>query len=215
MSALLNSLLEDEEEKKSPQSLLETAPKSVIEKPPIKEKTRSRSVLNSLLDDEKEDVAASKVNREVIKNSAVQEAALRFVKERLGMTELSVEDAMDEFVEHFREFNVNELTAAGDYRYVTAAAADATKRGDEKAARRLSDYRLLYQTFNEMPSFSDGFWKATGDYAEGILKAPSTYIGLALPGVGKAGGVGATQALNVGVNKTLAQKNHTEKSRKG
>ena len=75
MSALLNSLLEDEEEKKAPQNLLETAPKSVIEKPPIKEKTRSRSVLNSLLDDEKEDVAASKVNREVIKNSAEQEVA--------------------------------------------------------------------------------------------------------------------------------------------
>ena len=38
--------------------------------------------------------------------------------------------------------------------------------------------------------------KATGDYAEGILKAPSTYVGLVLPGAGKAGGIAATQAAS-------------------
>ena len=161
--------------------------------------------IDRLMSIKKEDVAAAKTNKNIVTNSAVQEAAMRFAKERLGMTEISAADAMDEFVEHFREFNVNELTAAGDYRYVSAAAADATKRGDDKAAQRLSDYRLLYQTFSEMPSFSDGFWKATGDYAEGILKAPSTYVGLALPGVGKAGGVAATQAAKQAVNRTLAQ----------
>src|SRR5210317_200993 len=151
------------------------------------------------------DVTASKIQKNTMTNSAVQQAALRFVKDRFGMTDINTQDAMDEFIEHFREFNVNELTAAGDYRYVSAAAADATKRGDEKAAQRLSDYRLLYQTFSEMPSFSDGFWKATGDYAEGILKAPSTYVGLALPGAGKAGGIAATQAAKQAVNRTLAQ----------
>lgn len=198
---VLDQLLEDEDVKTvaKPTSVLETR-KAI----PTTE-AKKVGVLDQLLEDEQEEVAAVKVNKNIITNSSVQEAALRFAKDRLGMTDISVEDAMDEFVEHFRSFNINELTTAGDYRYVSAAAADATKRDDEKAAQRLSDYRLLYQTFSEMPSFSDGFWKATGDYAEGILKAPSTYVGLALPGAGKAGGVAAVQAAKAAVNRTLAQ----------
>lgn len=197
---VLDQLLDEEDQQPvvKPTPMLETQQAIPTEAP------KKVGVLDQLLEEENEDVAAAKTNKNIVTNSAVQEAAMRFVKERLGMTEISAADAMDEFVEHFREFNVNELTAAGDYRYVSAAAADATKRGDEKAAQRLSDYRLLYQTFSEMPSFSDGFWKATGDYAEGILKAPSTYIGLALPGAGKAGGVAATQAAKQAVNRTLA-----------
>jgi len=198
---VLDQLLDEEDLQPvaKPSPVLETQQAIPTEAP------KKVGVLDQLLEEENEDVAAAKTNKNIVTNSAVQEAAMRFVKERLGMTEISAADAMDEFVEHFREFNVNELTAAGDYRYVSAAAADATKRGDEKAAQRLSDYRLLYQTFSEMPSFSDGFWKATGDYAEGILKAPSTYVGLVLPGAGKASGVAATQAAKQAVNRTLAQ----------
>ena len=195
--AVLN---DDEEEKVVPETV---APELPLEKPePV---LSGIDLLRQNLNSQEEDVSAAKVQKEIVTNSAVQEAALRFAKDRHGMTDISVEDAMDEFVEHFREFNVNELTAAGDYRYVSAAAADATERSDEDAARRLSDYRLLYQTFSEMPSYSDGFWKATGDYAEGILKAPSTYVGLVLPGAGKAGGIAATQAAKQAVNRTLAQ----------
>lgn len=198
----LLSLKKDEEEQLQTSTVLDTE-KAIPTAPSVLQP--EGDAIDRLMSIKKEDVAAAKTNKNIVTNSAVQEAAMRFAKERLGMTEISAADAMDEFVEHFREFNVNELTAAGDYRYVSAAAADATKRGDEKAAQRLSDYRLLYQTFSEMPSFSDGFWKATGDYAEGILKAPSTYVGLALPGAGKAGGVAATQAAKQAVNRTLAQ----------
>lgn len=201
LSMLKQSVLSDKEEDKVvPEA---AAPELPLEKPvaPLS----GLDLLRKGVMDEQEDVSAAKVQKEIVTNSAVQEAALRFAKDRYGMTDISVEDAMDEFIEHFREFNVNELTAAGDYRYVSAAAADATERRDEDAARRLSDYRLLYQTFSEMPSYSDGFWKATGDYAEGILKAPSTYVGLVLPGAGKAGGIAATQAAKQAVNRTLAQ----------
>lgn len=201
LSMLKQSVLnDDEEEKVVPEA---AAPELPLEKPDAP--LSGLDLLRRGVMDDAEDVSAAKVQKEIVTNSAVQEAALRFAKDRHGMTDISVEDAMDEFVEHFREFNVNELTAAGDYRYVSAAAADATERGDEGAARRLSDYRLLYQTFSEMPSYSDGFWKATGDYAEGILKAPSTYVGLVLPGAGKAGGIAATQAAKQAVNRTLAQ----------
>lgn len=201
LSMLKQSVLnDDEEEKVVPEA---AAPELPLEKPDAP--LSGLDLLRRGVMDDAEDVSAAKVQKEIVTNSAVQEAALRFAKDRHGMTDISVEDAMDEFVEHFREFNVNELTAAGDYRYVSAAAADATERSDEDAARRLSDYRLLYQTFSEMPSYSDGFWKATGDYAEGILKAPSTYVGLVLPGAGKAGGIAATQAAKQAVNRTLAQ----------
>lgn len=201
LSMLKQSVLnDDEEEKVVPEA---AAPELPLEKPDAP--LSGLDLLRKGVMDDAEDVSAAKVQKEIVTNSAVQEAALRFAKDRHGMTDISVEDAMDEFVEHFREFNVNELTAAGDYRYVSAAAADATERSDEGAARRLSDYRLLYQTFSEMPSYSDGFWKATGDYAEGILKAPSTYVGLVLPGAGKAGGIAATQAAKQAVNRTLAQ----------
>jgi len=161
---------------------------------------------------DREEILTAQANKKIQTNSAVQEAALRFAKDHLGLKDISTEDAMDEFMEHFREFNVNELVAAGDYNYVSGLAADATgktnlsKKARERAAQRLSDYRLLYQTFSEMPAFADGdWWKATGDYAEGILKAPSTYIGMLLPGIGKGSGIAATQAAKIGVQRTLSQ----------
>ena len=109
--AVLN---DDEEEKVVPETV---APELPLEKPePV---LSGIDLLRQNLNSQEEDVSAAKVQKEIVTNSAVQEAALRFAKDRHGMTDISVEDAMDEFVEHFREFNVNELTAAGDYRYVS------------------------------------------------------------------------------------------------
>ena len=149
-------------------------------------------------------------NRETIENNtAVRGAAQRFVRDRLGITDMSEEDAMEEFVEHFRKFNVNEMTAAGDFNYVSGIAADATgetnldtKRRDE-AKQRLSDYQLLYTAFQDLPSFHGGGWETFFDYAEGIMKAPSTYIGLALPGAGKAGGIAANTAAKAATQSVL------------
>jgi hypothetical protein len=149
-------------------------------------------------------------NRETIENNtAVRGAAQRFVRDRLGITDMSDEEAMEEFVEHFRKFNVNEMTAAGDFNYVSGIAADATgktnldtKRRDE-AKQRLSDYQLLYTTFQDLPSFHGGGWETFFDYAEGIMKAPSTYIGLALPGAGKAGGIAANTAAKAATQSVL------------
>lgn len=141
------------------------------------------------------------------RNSAVFESAKRFLADRHNMTNVKDEDVIDEFIEHFRSFDVNEMTTAGDYGYVSAAAADATKRDDEKAKMRLADYRLLYQTFREMPHFYEegGAENAFGDYVEGLLKAPSTYLGLLLPGYGKAAGVASSQAAKAAVAGTLRQ----------
>lgn len=201
LSLLRQSTLKDDEEEK------QIVEQPVIEQQkPVSDKTASGLELLRQSSVEQDDETTTTLAQQNIEgNSAIREAAMRFARDRLGIYDVSEDDAMEEFVEHFRAFNVNELTAANDYRYVSAAASDATKRGDDKAAQRLSDYRLLHQTFAEMPAFSDNWLTATGDYAEGILTAPSTYVGLLLPGAGKAGGVAAQQAAKLAVQQTLKQ----------
>ena len=80
------------------------------------------------VEEELDEATAITAQKNIEGNSAVREAALRFVRDRLGMTEITNSDeAMAEYMEHFREFNVNELVAGGDYRYVSGIVADATK----------------------------------------------------------------------------------------
>lgn len=158
--------------------------------------------------EQKSDLENSVKSYETIKkNPAVFEAAKRFLAERHGMTKVKDEDVVDEFISHFRSFDVNEMTTAGDYNYVSAAAADAIKRKDDKAKMRLADYRLLYQSFREMPAFYEegGASGAFGDYLEGLITAPSTYLGLLLPGIGKGAGVATSQAAKAAVAGTLKQ----------
>ena len=81
------------------------------------------------------------------------EIAKRFAKDRNGITEdLSDEQAIDNFLEHFRSFNVNEYTTGGDWNYVSAASADSTanKQCSVKAKQKLDDYAYLYQKFHRM-----------------------------------------------------------------
>ena len=46
---------------------------------------------------------------------------------------------------------------------------------------------------------------AIGDVLEGIIQAPSTWIGMLLPVAGKAGAMGSAQAAKFGVTKLLQQ----------
>ena len=205
---MLDLLRKEEEEENKKKSVLKPEATPVLQPEPQPSDTGGGMLrlIRKEIAEEDDEVVATTAQRNIDNNTAVQEAAVRFVHERLGMTNITdPEEAMEEYMEHFRSFNVNELTAGGDYRYVSAAAADAKKKKDKKAARRLSDYRLLYQTFNEMPAFSDDVFTATGDYLEGLVTAPSTYVGLLLPGAGKASGFAATQIARAGVNKTLMQ----------
>jgi hypothetical protein len=134
----------------------------------------------------------------------LRRAAVRFAKAHLGYDNPSAEKAISETIEHFREFNVNELVSAGDWNYVSGLKADASDTGDyynPKAAEALEDYRQLYQAFEALPSFGEGSAPdAFIDYAAGILQAPSTYAGILLPGAGKAAGVAAqaTSKLLIG-----------------
>lgn len=195
--------LEDLFNFKKPDSDLSAQTESVLQ--PQVETTLLEDVSRKLNERQLVDPLAVSTYNDARKNTAVQEAAMRFLKSRKGMSNIKSYDALDEVIEHFRSFNVNEMTAAGDFNYVSAAASDATKRKDEKAQQRLADYRLLYQVYSQLPSFFDegGAPNAFDDYLQGLLTAPSTYVGLLLPGVGKGGGVAATQAAKAGVNATL------------
>ena len=158
---------------------------------------------------EENDFDVARTRNSIEANPALRNAAKRFVKDRLGIEDSNEEDAIEQFVEHFRKFNVNEMTAAGDFNYVSGLAADATGKTDldqkrrDIAKQRLADYRLLYTSFQDLPSFHGGGWETFGDYAEGIMTAPSTYVGLLLPGAGKAGGVAATQAAKAATQSVL------------
>ena len=134
----------------------------------------------------------------------LRRAAVRFAKAHLGYDNPSAEKAINETIEHFREFNVNELTAAGDWNYVSGLQTDANARDDNQspaARQNLTDYKDLYEAFDALPNFGEG--SAPGaflDYTAGLLQAPSTYAGVLLPGAGKAAGVAAqaTSKLLIG-----------------
>jgi hypothetical protein len=128
-----------------------------------------------------------------------KERAVRFAKDRLGFTEISPEDAIEEVVEHFRSFKVNEFTSGMDYNYTSAAAADAEK--NPRAKQRFEDYRDLYLSFESLPSAFDegGAPNAFTDYLEGIATAPSTYVSI-LPGIFTAGA--GTAAVKAGAGAT-------------
>jgi len=123
-------------------------------------------------------------------------AAMRFAKNRLGYDKVTEEDAIDETIEHFRQFKVNELTAGKDWNYTSALVTDGKR--DE-----INDYKSLYRATESLEDFSGGVLNTLGDYAGGIMTAPSTLAGLLLPGGGKLAGVAAQQIAKLGVGRAL------------
>jgi hypothetical protein len=132
-------------------------------------------------------------------NTQLREAARRFAINHLDYKpdEIDDDEAIDEAIEHFRALDTNELTAITDYGTLTALKTDNKQQ-------ELSDYKNLYQAYRAMPYFGEGsaafssagnFAAAVGDYAYGIGTAPSTLLGLLIPGGGKVAGQ-ATVAAN-------------------
>ena len=124
-------------------------------------------------------------------------AAMRFAKNRLGYENISEDEAIDETIEHFRQFKVNELTAGKDWNYTSALATDGKRQ-------EINDYKSLYRATEAMEDFGGGILTTLGDYAGGIFTAPSTALGLLLPGGGKLAGVAAQQTAKLGVGRAIA-----------
>ena len=124
-------------------------------------------------------------------------AAMRFAKNRLGYDKITEEDAVDEVIEHFREFKVNELVAGKDWGYISAAVTD--NKRDE-----INDYKSLYRATESLENFSGGVATTLADYGWGVATAPSTLVGLLLPGGGKLSGVAAQQLSKVAIGKAIS-----------
>jgi len=124
-------------------------------------------------------------------------AAMRFARNRLGYDNISEDEAIDETIEHFRQFKVNELTAGKDWNYTSGLATD-------KKRQEINDYKSLYRATEAMEDFGGGVLTTLGDYAGGIFTAPSTALGLLLPGGGKLAGVAAQQTAKLGVGRAIA-----------
>ena len=98
----------------------------------------------------------------------------------------------DQFMEHFRFQNVNEITAIKDLLH----AQNADQEGKDRMARLMSTYDKMDSEFG---------MKALGDYAAGIFSAPSTYAGLFSFGSAKAGSLAAQQGIKWSIREALKQ----------
>lgn len=134
------------------------------------------------------------VNREsLLKDSEFLEDARTFLKERNNMTGyLSPQETLDEFQEHMRFHDTNEVTTLRDLTY----AQDADQEGKLRFANLIDAWDKLDGELSV---------KSAIDYGESILTAPSTYIGIATGGSGKAASVGATQAGKIALRSILAK----------
>lgn len=121
----------------------------------------------------------------------IKDAGL-FLRERDGIEEpLSAQDTYDKFMEHMRYQNVNEVTALRDLEY----AQNSDLEGKQRFARLIDVYDKADTSFGGKMMF---------DYMQGIATAPSTYLGLATGGFGKAASVAGTQAAKVGLRTVLS-----------
>lgn len=187
----LNTLSEEEEDKNS-----------IVEDPFEYLNELDENQIESVVEDD--DIVLDEIRQNVTtydamkENQGLREAALRFSNNYLGDKDVTEDEAVDEVIEHLRMFDVNELVAAGDMNYVT----NLKLKGKEE---ELNDYRMLYTAFRSLPRFyqEGNAPNAINDYFEGIVKAPSTWVGLLLPAGGKIAGQTAIQTAKLAMNKLL------------
>ena len=132
------------------------------------------------------------LNREVLTQDAdFMNDAMSFLEKRTGKADFENEDEVfDEFMEHMRFHNTNEITAVRDLMY-------AQEADDEDKA----EFGRLLSTFDRMEG--EDFFDAAGDYIQAGLTSPSTWLGLVTGGAGKMTGVAAQQAAKTGVRAVL------------
>ena len=99
---------------------------------------------------------------------------------------------IDEYVEHMRAHDVNEATVLQDVYF----ARDENAREKDKAA-----YGKLMLLWDTVEGAGTGKLKATGDYLEGMVTAPSNLLAVGTGGFTKLGTAVATQALRLKARK--------------
>ena len=129
----------------------------------------------------------------LIKDEQFLDDATAFLIDRGGYDAedlMSAENVYENYMEHFRFQNVNEVTAVNDLLY----AQNADEESKERFAR-------LMDTYDKMDS--DLGFAAAGDYVAGVLSAPSTYAGIFTGGGAKVGALAAQQGVKLGIREIL------------
>ena len=117
--------------------------------------------------------------------------AVTFLEKRGGLSgKMTREDVYDNFMEHMRYHDVNEVTTIRDLEY----AQNADLEGKQGFARLIDAYDKVNDTDTG---------RMLGDYAMGLATAPSTYIGLLSGMTGKAAAVAGTQAAKLSIRNAL------------
>tara|TARA_R100000995_G_scaffold32230_1_gene14484 strand:- start:133 stop:3477 length:3345 start_codon:yes stop_codon:yes gene_type:complete len=118
--------------------------------------------------------------------------AVTFLENRGGLSgKMTREEVYENFMEHMRYHDVNEVTTIRDLEYAQNASGE-----DKRGFARLID---AYDKVNDTDT-----GRMLGDYAMGLATAPSTYLGLLSGMTGKAAAVAGTQAAKLSIRKALA-----------
>ena len=101
---------------------------------------KGKSLLNEIFEDSpKEDSSTIAYNNNVLDANTVTykslyndknliDSAKRFARDRNKIKqELTDKEAIDNFISHFRSFQVNELTAGADWNYISGVSTDSKK----------------------------------------------------------------------------------------
>tara|TARA_R110000787_G_scaffold35101_2_gene90397 strand:- start:1123 stop:4467 length:3345 start_codon:yes stop_codon:yes gene_type:complete len=112
------------------------------------------------------------------------------------MREMGFENLTKDFIEHMRAQSVNEVTATKDLNYVRNK--DFSYKGKQAFGR-------LTQAWDSSKEAGTGFFDGLGDFAEGAITAPSTYLGFASFGLGKVGAKIASKGVQLAVRAGLKE----------
>lgn len=140
------------------------------------------------------DYAEEDLNKDILlqDNDFLLDAS-SFLAKRKNLDLTDPEEIYDEFISHMRQSDVNELDTIGDLMYAQEAEAPDKE-----------EMRKLYDTWDKMPiELTEDIGGKIMDYGEGLLTAPSTYLGVMTGGGAKVGAVTAMQAAKVGTKEIL------------
>ena len=112
------------------------------------------------------------------------------------MREMGFENLTKDFIEHMRAQSVNEVTATKDLNYVRNK--DFSYKGKQAFGR-------LTQAWDSSKEAGTGPLDGIGDFVEGALTAPSTYLGFASFGLGKVGAKVASKCVQLAVRAKLKE----------
>ena len=125
------------------------------------------------------------------------------------LREGGVDFMVDEYVEHMRGQDANEVTALRDLSF----AKDTTTRESDRLA-----FGRLMETWDKVDGVGTGFIKGAGDYGEAILTSPATLASVFTGGYSKLGAVAATKATQLATRaavKSIMSKQFAKEAAKG